>query len=243
MNKKKLAIILGTSLAAVSITAAGVFATFSDNAVIQETGTAGSVDIEVKNLKLSNANNINPGDHDIYLKDDPNDPRNAGTPHKMTFDVSNLGTKSIKTRHMVTISLEDQNLDPSVFMITENGKEIENSTRYISTDKGLVPASTYNANTHGKALAVVYYIIEDVLDGVGEPLSADGLSGVAEVENPVQKTSTSYTYDFGMDHKAGVEYEKCKLNISLEVQAMQYRNTTGSDWAVLFSDNIAASAQ
>jgi hypothetical protein len=243
MNKKKIAIILSASAAAAALTAGGVFATFSDNAVIQETGTAGSVDIDVSNFKLSNANNINPGDHDIYMQDDPSDPRNAGTEHKLTFDVANLGTKSIKTRHMVTISLEDPDLDPSVFMITENGKEIENSTRYISTDKGLVLASEYSADKDGKALAVVYYIIEDVLDGVGEPLSADGLSGVAEVENAVQKTSTSYTYDLGMDHNAGVEYEKCKINIELEVQAMQYRNTTGSDWVVLFNDNIAATAQ
>lgn len=241
MSKKKIAIIAGAVVAAAAITTAGVLATFTDNAVITSTATAGSVDISVANLTLTNANNINPGDHDIYMPDDPNDPRNAGTQHDMTFTVTNLGTKSIKTRHVVRISLENESLDPSVFMINEDNAEIENSIRYIETAKGLVPSDTYNAAKDGKALAVVYYIIENVLDGAGKPLAADGMSGVAEVENAVQTTSMDYKYNFGMDHRATSEYEKCKINISLEIQAMQYRNTTGSDWAVLFNDNIVAS--
>lgn len=242
MSKKKIAIIAGTAVAAAAITAAGVLATFTDNAVVTQPAQAGSVDISVSGLKLTNANNINPGDHDIYMPNDPSDPRNAGTEHDITFTVTNLGTKSVKTRHVVKITLENKNLDPSVFMINKNGAEIENSIRYIETADGLVPSDKYNAAKNGKALAVVYYIIENVLDGAGTPLSADGMSGVAEVENPVQTTSASYEYNFGMDHRATVEYEKCKINVSLEIQAMQYRNTTGSDWATLFNDNIVASA-
>ena len=242
MSKKRIAIIAGAAVAALAVTAAGVLATFTDNAVVTQTAQAGSVDISVSELKLTNANNINPGDHDIYMPDDPNDPRNAGTEHDITFTVTNLGTKSIKTRHVIRIALENENLDPSVFMINENGAEIENSIRYIETANGLVPSNEFNAATHGKATAVVYYIIENVLDGAGTPLSADGMSGIAEVENAEQTTSIPYKYNFGMDHKATMEYEKCKINISLEIQAMQYRNTTGSDWATLFNDKIVASA-
>lgn len=240
MNTKKIAIISAASLSAIAVLTAGAFATFSDTAIVKTDSTAGTVDVDVAGFQLTNANNINPGDHDIYMQDDPTDPRNKGTEHKLTFDVSNKGTKSIKTRHVLTLTLEDENLDPSVFLLTEGGKEIPNSTRYIVTQNGDVEASAYNAAKHGKALGVRYYVIENVLDGVGEPLSADGLSGVAEVENNVQTTNASYCYEFGMSHKATNEYRNCKINIELEVQAMQYRNTTGSDWAVLFNDKIVA---
>lgn len=240
MNKKKIAIISTSTFAAAALLTAGAFATFSDTAVIKTDATAGTVDIDVTGLKLTNSNNINPGDHDIYLPSNPDDPRNTGTEHKLSFRVDNKGTKSIKTRHVLTVSIEDQALDPSMLMFTENGQEIPNSTKYIVTENGDVRAADYDAQKHGKALAIRYYIIENILDGVGEPLSADGLTGVAEVENAVQTTGADYCYDFGMSHLATNEYCSCKIDIELEVQAMQYRNTTGSDWAVLFNDKIVA---
>ena len=148
MEKKKL-IIAGSTTAAVAILGLGAFALFSDNAVGGTASKAGTVDVELGDVELENAGNINPGDNDETIPEtyipDPNDPLykdededGIGDPvvipttsHDLTFDVSNVGTKSIRTRQTLIVTCEQEIdgekviLDPSYLsLLIERGVEL-----------------------------------------------------------------------------------------------------------------------
>ena len=148
MEKKNL-IIAGSTTAAVAILGLGAFALFSDNAVGGTASKAGTVDVELGDVELENAGNINPGDNDETIPEtyipDPNDPLykdededGIGDPvvipttsHDLTFDVSNVGTKSIRTRQTLIVTCEQEIdgekviLDPSYLsLLIERGVEL-----------------------------------------------------------------------------------------------------------------------
>ena len=148
MENKKL-IIAGSTTAAAAILGLGAFALFSDNATGGTASKAGTVDVELGDVELENAGNINPGDNDETIPEtyipDPNDPLYKDedgdgigdpvviptTPHDLTFDVSNVGTKSIRTRQTLIVTCEQEIdgekviLDPSYLsLLIERGVEL-----------------------------------------------------------------------------------------------------------------------
>ena len=148
MEKKKL-IIAGSTTAAVAVLGLGAFALFSDNAVGGTASKAGTVDVELGDVELENAGNINPGDNDETIPEtyipDPNDPLYKDedgdgigdpvviptTPHDLTFDGSNVDTKSIRTRQTLIVTCEQEIdgekviLDPSYLsLLIERGVEL-----------------------------------------------------------------------------------------------------------------------
>lgn len=220
-RKAKLAAIGGISLAAISVVAGGAFAFFTDEAEGATTGKAGNVEIEMSDVALSNPDNINPGDGDETL---PEDAR-KGTEHLLTFGVDNAGNKSIMTRNVVTLSLEDGQ-DISVYSLrTADGELAEKFLSEDGTD--FVPAAQYNSEYAPKAIR--YVTTQVALNGVGE---------FAEVEDGVDATDVDYTYELKLAKEASDSYELGQLNIDVEVQAMQYRNTTDGEWETLFETTL-----
>lgn len=114
-------------------------------------GYNGTFDISVSELDFDNHENkkinLNPGDCDPYSPSIANGTYRDGTEHEIVYHVENLGTKSARTRHIITLELIDTNsnvVEPTMLMISElEGeflKEINN---------------TYNSLSHK------YYCLED----------------------------------------------------------------------------------
>lgn len=236
-KNKKLLASLGFGACALTLVGFGTFAFFTNNDTQDLTATAGTVDVKLENgTLLTNAGNINPGDNDPATNTDKD--RRPGTDHKLSFTVNNEGNKSLKTRNVLTIKMADDKskLNPNVFFFTKNNVELV-AKYYTMEDGSDIPVAEYDGTSTIKA--VKYIVDAQVLDGKGDPLSADGTRGEAEVENAVQTTSANYEYTFGMSSKATDEYQGQNISIKIDVQAMQYRNTKDSDWKTLFSDGLS----
>lgn len=240
-NKTKKRVGLVACLCAVAIVAGGTMALFSTSDSASKEGSIGSVNVSMSNLNIDNVGNINPGDGDPELPTDPEDPRTPGTPHDITFKVSNNGTKSIKTRNVITIEMNDKTdgLDPSVFKVTNNKTEV--SEKYYVVDGKDISAASFDAST-STCSAVKYIITGDIFDGNGTSLEKGG--NAEKEDNSTVKANDStvpektYTYALSMSHSASDKYQGKKVSITVEVQGMQYRNTNNSDWKTLFTDGV-----
>ncbi len=114
-NKKRLSIAILATVMAIVVIIAGAFALFSDYEQGVTNAAAGTVDVLLGELTLSNSDNINPGD------EDPNKPDGSepGTEHELEFIIDNLGNKAADLRTIVIISASgginnNQLLDPTV---------------------------------------------------------------------------------------------------------------------------------
>lgn len=240
-NKLKKRIGIVSCLCASALLIGSTMALFSVTDSSSKVGTIGSVDVAISELNIDNVNNINPGDNDPNLPQDPEDPRTPGTPHDLTFSVSNNGTKSIRTRHIITVKMNDEtsNLSPSVFMVTDGNNEI--ADKYYIVDGKDIPARDFD-ESNGTCSAVKYIVAGDIFDGQGVSLE-DGGNAEKEENSTVKGNaedipSKDYVYNLAMSHTASDEYQGQKVSIEVEVQGMQYRNTNNSDWQTLFTDGI-----
>lgn len=242
MNKKKIAVAGAASVAAVAAVAAGAFAFFSDTAEGTTSGTAGQVDVEISNdMELSNSDNINPGDND---PDKPEDSR-PGTPHDLTFAIANSGNKSIMTRNIITLSVKDAagavDMDPSVYRLLSDAAGTELVAKYYSAD-----GVDFTADKPENCKYVRYITTQVALDGKVGSTGQETEDGIKEgaVGNGATvgegKDNVSYAYTLMMGLETTDEYELSKLQIDLEVQAMQYRNTNDAAWDTIFTDTIVA---
>ena len=104
-NKKLLSIL--SILCAFLIIFGGVFAIFSDNAILNESTKVGKVDINVEgDIYHSNAlNNLNPGDNDPEIPED----YRSGSDHELSFEINNLGNKSAIYRTVIEVSASKSN--------------------------------------------------------------------------------------------------------------------------------------
>lgn len=131
MNKKakKITAITTVTSASVLLLIFGVRATFTDSPVdgAPAYGRDGTVDISVTDLDFDvpedeHEININPGDCDPYSPAIANGTYRDGTTHEIVYHVENLGTKSVRTRHVITISMVDTNgnvVEPTPMMLSE----------------------------------------------------------------------------------------------------------------------------
>lgn len=210
LNKKTK---ISFSIAALSalIIVGSSFALFSDRTELSTSGKVGTVSVNVSEVDMENASNINPGDNDNVSN------LEKTTPHDITFTVSNEGSKSIRTRHTFVYNLSSvgKTLDPSVISILDsNGNELQG--------KELITDGNNNIT------AIKYTILSDVLSGVGTG---------AEIETGSDSTA-SYTYKLKMSKNAKNEYQGADIKMDVFVDAMQYRNTDNNDWVNIAQDTI-----
>lgn len=277
---KKTKIIVASSLATVALIGMGAFAFFSDNSEQEVSGTIGTVKVEGGGLSLSNSTNINPGDEFPDGPADPNDPgknnpydpENPGdtTPHMLSFTVANTGTKSIRTRNIIDImvtSPDGKSLDPTAFALYEkdaNGNNLDlsklsdlavNKFTFNLTEKDADGNDVPVLDATGKNVVVLRYIIEGA--------SLNGETGLLEDKDITQDMvdrdsvvstddvkSVTYDYYLGLSSVALDEYQGASVQINLEVQAMQYRNTTAGDptvddaedgdWTTVLTDTVVS---
>jgi hypothetical protein len=234
-KNKKIVAIGGVSLAAVAALAAGSFAFFTDSTDKKTSGVAGSVDIDATDLSLSNAENINPGDEDETKSADAR----VGTDHDLTFTVSNTGNKSIMTRNVITLSVAngDTVLDPSVYSL-KSDDDTELVTKYYSAD-----GVTFSEDKPDTVKYVRYVTTQVALNGVGEGSDNESNDAVSIDTDAVKTNDDINAVDYDYILKLAKEtpdgdYELSTLNIEVEVQAMQYRNTTDAEWETLFADTL-----
>lgn len=236
-NKKLLSIL--SILCAFSIIFGGVFAIFSDNAILNESTKIGKVDIDVEgDIYHSNAlNNLNPGDNDPEIPED----YRSGSDHELSFEINNLGNKSAIYRTVIEVSASKLNgtaftaeeLRAIILSEKQNVTTVTTQNTIASTDTGkqtdiirLLPVG-YSDN---KLTYVVGGTTENgmnyVLNGTGEN---------AETETRVTTTSAVQTFDIGLDKDISSDiFEGATITFNVIVQAMQYRNTGDGEWNNIF---------
>lgn len=230
MNKKKIAVIAGSTVGAGALLISGALALFTARADSDFSAKAGTVQIEVDKLGLTNEKNINPGDND------PSNPEGAtaGTPHKFTYDVENMGNKSVRTRHTIILTADKAGdskelLDARFFAMYAKGKEVEGKV-YVLENGDEKTTITEEDNVK----AVKYVFLSNVMDGKGEDVTKGGDAEKESGDNVVKQSGDSvkktYDYDFVMLRTATNTYQGCDVQIEVLVEALQYRNTDNKDW-------------
>ncbi len=236
MDKKTLITTSALGVGAVALLG-GTFAFFSNHEELVSSGVGGTVGVETSDVTFGNSNNINPGDNDPYLPTNPSRPND--TDHDIEFSVENTGSKSIRTKHEISVSMENENLDPSIFMICDkDGKEV--GKKYFKLNGKYVLANELNRDelhkegNHG-ITEVRYVIASDIFDGVGTGAEKEEQSTVKE-ENG--KASRSYSYQLAMSNEATDEYQGAKMVLKVETFAIQHRNTDASNWYKVSSEIV-----
>lgn len=230
MKNKRLTIALATtsSFAIIGLSAFALFTARDDSDWIAKAGT---VNIDVEALSLTNSENVNPGDND------PSNPKGieSTTDHVFEYKVSNLGTKSVRTRHTIILTAadgEDQSLlDARYLALFSGGKELVSKT-YVLED-GSEASSVKDTDV---VKAVKYVFMGDVFDGFGDDLKDGGnaekesLSGVVKQGDNTEGVEKVYSFDFALLRGASNKYQAADFTIDVIIEAMQYRNTEESDW-------------
>lgn len=221
-NKNKLTAI-GLSISAIALIGTS-FALFSDRAETGIKGKAGNLSISLTNADISNKNNINPGDNDETIKNAV-----STTPHDITFNVENTGSKSVRTRHTFIFNVKSPDgtvLDPCVMSILKDkGLELENK-KYL--DANGAEFDTKSAST----VAIKYVVLSDTLNGIG----AD-----KEEETDGKNGSQSYKYLLKMVKEANNDYQGASFNLDIIVDAIQFRNTSNEDWQTVSTKTVKGS--
>lgn len=256
-NKKK--IIAGAIAGAFAVLTVGSFALFSDFDNKSVNGVGGTVELSMSDVVLTNAQNINPGDEDpnaekeyvpepgdpLYNPDDPDSPVDIPTtPHEIQFTVSNDGTKSVRTRQTIVVKVSDEDrevLDPTVFSVVDEERVGELTGANVTKTYVDADGNDYNEPSDD-TVAIKYVIISDVFDGLNQPgeygdnAEVEDASTVKEENGAVSK---DYTYVLAMAKGAKNEYQNAQVDIDVVVEAMQFRNTTGSDWQVISTSTVS----
>lgn len=228
-KNKKIALIACSLVAAITVLTASTLALFTARTDGKFSAKAGTVNIKLDDLFISNSANVNPGDND------PSNPSGAasGTEHKLTYDVYNTGSKSIRTRQTIILTIgSGQNLlDARHLALFKSGREISTKTYILQNGSEVSSVSTKD-----KVKAVKYVFISDVFDGKGTDIKKGGDAEKESVSNVVKQNTSgdvmkTYSYDFALLRTAGNEYQGCDIQASVTIEAMQYRNTDVSDWS------------
>lgn len=238
-KNKKIIAACGVSLAATVALVAGTFAFFTDSAEKSTGGTAGKVSIEMTDPALSNSGNINPGDGDETVNSE-----RPGTTHDLTFTVTNTGNKSIMTRNVITLSVKqgEKFLNAAYYSLKVDDTN-ELVEKYYSVDG---ETFTKTKPETGDVKYVRYVTTQVALNGVGANNEVEAsYSGVTsdavttKAVDSVPHAAVEYDYILKLDKNTpDGEFELSNLIIDVEVQAMQYRNTTDAEWETLFSDTL-----
>ena len=239
-NKKLLSTL--SIVCAFAIIFGGVFAFFSDSALLNESAKVGKVDIDVEGgLFHSNAlNNLNPGDND---PDVPTDYR-PGTDHELSLEIDNLGNKSVVYRTVVEVSATKKDgtaftaeeLRAIILSEKQNVTAATNQNTIASNDAGKQNDITRLDSTGYNDGKLIYIVGGTTNDGMTYVLNGTGDD--AETETNVTTSSTVQTFDVGLDKDlASDAFEGATITFNVIVQAMQYRNTGDGEWNNIFEQS------
>lgn len=128
-NRKKITAIAVTATAATALLIGGTLAFFVDKDWTSDVGAVGSVYAEIEDLVFTNKENINPGDGHPFPTPDPS--QRPGTEHKLSFTVNNVGTKSLITRNLITITVENTMFTPVYY---KDGETLYNESTELAPD-------------------------------------------------------------------------------------------------------------
>ena len=134
MQKRKIAIIGASCVAAATLIVGSALALFTDETESDAAAKAGTVKIDVSPITFTNAGNVNPGDNDPTISPDAH----SGTTHDVKYVVSNLGNKSVKTRQTIILTCDEQGsstklLDARYLALYNSDAELSDKT-YISSE-------------------------------------------------------------------------------------------------------------
>lgn len=240
LNKRqKTALACGAAVVALAGMTMAIYTAREDSDFVAVVGT---IDIDVHDPSLTNQFNINPGDGD------PNNPQGAaeGTSHRFEYTVSSYGSKSMRTRQSIILTICDKEqanlLDARYAALYRDGKEIGTKS-YILADGTAVDSIDFD-DTSVMVKAIRYSFLAEPFDGYGIDIKE---GGKAEKEDPgtaaglVQEGSDkfvrkTYGYDFVFDRRAGNEYKKAIFQFDVFAEGMQYRNTDDSFWSTFYTD-------
>ena len=216
----------------IAILGLSVFALFTARDDSDFIAKAGTVNIDVQILSLTNSDNINPGDND------PSNPEDieATTDHVFEYKISNLGTKSARTRQTLILTAKnpEQTLDARFLAFFKDGEEIESKTYVLDDDTEVTSLEGIAGERYVKA--VKYTFVGDTFDGLGDDISAGGnaekesFDGIVKQSEEISEVSKIYSLDFALLRGAGNKYQAADFVIDVVVEAMQYRNTDENDW-------------
>lgn len=240
MQKRKIAIIGASCVAAATLIVGSALALFTDETESDAAAKAGTVKIDVSPITFTNAGNVNPGDNDPTISPDAH----SGTTHDVKYVVSNLGNKSVKTRQTIILTCDEQGsstklLDARYLALYNRDAELSDKTYISSEGKSYSDISEFDSDVdkpqEAYITAVKYTYFSDSFEGFDPNAEKeDGFSVVAAkddtVDSPVEK---EYSYSFSLLKDASNQYQGADITVDVIVEAMQYRNTESSDWDVI----------
>lgn len=242
-TKKKLLSALSI-VCAFAIIFGGVFAFFSDSSVLNETTKVGTVNIEAEGglIHSDNLNNLNPGDNDT---DVPEDYR-SGTDHELSFEIDNLGNKSVIYRTVIEVSAVKSNNTPFTAeeLMSIILSEKQNVTT-VTTQENIASSDTDKYDTVNRLEAngyddnkLVYIVGGTTEDGMTYVLNGTGEFAETETGVDASKTSTVQTFDIGLDKDIASElFEGATITFNVAIQAIQYRNTGDPVWDTIYEES------
>lgn len=188
-NRKKIAAAAASVAVAGLVIAGSAFAFFVDKDWTSDVGTNGTVYIDVKDLVFTNSENINPGDYDVdvyntAITNNSLTSLRTGTEHKITFTVDNVGTKSIMTRNLMTITVENTLYEP----VYKQDGEAYTEAKLVAPDNHMYYCDSNNPLN----------VVEDELENKyikGTEVTFNQTTGKYEYIDAVDKTKHTFTRD------------------------------------------------
>ena len=200
------------------------FAWFTDSAVFEANGTAGTVAVSLD----SDINLLNPEGKDII---NPGDMRDSG------FTVTNEGNKSIDVRTTIALTVQSETHPDLVF--TGDGTTQSEYDLYNRNDVEFIEGEGWKPKDGAQPLQVKS-IDQDVITYVIPQYSLNGNSDkYDEVETIDGVTEFKHLHDyvFIMKGDAGNAWQKSVVQIDVLVEAKQHENTSGG-WDIVAQEQI-----
>lgn len=201
----------------------GTFAYFTDYTVLQSTGTAGTVAIELNN-------NIDLLDEDGFDILGPGDVRSA------EFEVVNMGNKSIDVRTTVALTIESEHYD-----LNFGGDSVSQSEfdLYLKDDVHLVDGYGWQPKEGAEPIKVKS-ISDNIITYDIQDYSLNGNSDRYDEVETLNGTGTyKHTYDYVLLFKndAGNDWQDSNITIDIVVEAKQHENT-GAGWEIVAKETV-----
>lgn len=206
--------------------------------------------------------NVNPGDNDPTVPDGSRD----GNDHEISVDVNNTGNKSITTRNVIKIQVLDGITPLDHHIALADGKVSSAVLLYYDATNKEAVGNSKDHTVPGAPASGADWTTADWIDSVSwdedsktllvytKPIVLNGTGDNVETETGVTEISKSYTYDLGLSKNVGQYTDDNKetpyasnadalnslygktISVTVDVQAMQYRNTSDSDWQTIFTE-------
>lgn len=210
--------------------------------------------------------NVNPGDNDPTV---PSGNR-EGNDHEVSVSVSNTGNKSILTRNVIKITVTNSKGTALDHHINLAGGKVSSAVLLFGDSKTTPVGDSKNHQVNNAPSAGADWTTMPWIEKVEwkedsktfivytKPVTLNGTGENAETESGVTVTSKNYKYDLGLSKNVG-QYSTVNgnplyaananalnalagntINVTVDVQAMQYRNTSDSDWETIFTEEAHA---